>query len=447
MFRSVAGGACDCGDEFVMKPEGFCKNHQEKMKESASCDLIGREVPPPSLICMPQTIIPKLLYALTLALRARNFQGNDFAKALVCDVLIYLNDLGTLMQSILCDVLVNKNLYSTYMDSDNDSKEIYLVSYLEDLSQRYEKAVAEMQLKSILKELPREEESEYIISLDSVKEIDSFKTKLVHNTFLDELLFWTIMNEFPSEMVTFLLKMLPNEDYKIQFSKSFVKHYFRIAMLILYPTDRFKPNSNGEFQTNILANSVVHVSVQLFSNKNLALILCENRHLLYVIIISLKYGFEGDKRGFTGILQPNFDLVNMIVIDAPKKEGKSRYDITHHVVQCDHPILRYHRYWPIVSDLNNLFTHQEIVLLFLKDSTLVGMWLEFVMNFQTMNTNVFQTTVRDESYQFKAAFLAEFEICSTQMWTLLSHLKEEVCIFANSCVLNKINNIPFIVIY
>lgn len=428
MFRSVAGGACDCGDEFVMKPEGFCRNHREKMDEKANA--IVKEMPPPSLVCMPRTLIPKLLYALTLSLRARNFQGNDFTKALVCDVLIYLNDLGTLMQGILCDVLVHPGLYSTHMDQDNitNNKELYMASYLGDLSSRYQKAVAEMQLKSILSELPPEEESEYIINLPAVKSINSFKTKLLHTTFLDELLFWTIMNEFPSELVTFLLKMLPNDDYKVQFSKSFVKHYFRIAMLILYPTDRFKPNSNGEFQTNRLANSVVHVSVQLFSNKNLARILCEHRHLLYVIIISLKYGFEGDKRKFSGILKPNFPIIRNIAFDAPKIEGKNRYYVLHHVVECDQAILRFHRYWPIVSDLNNLFTHQEIVLLFLEDSTLVEMWLEFVMNFQTMNPNTFQTTARDENYQFKAAFLAEFEICSTQMWTLLGHLKEQVCI-------------------
>jgi E3 ubiquitin-protein ligase UBR3 len=27
MFRSGAGGACDCGDECVMNPLGFCKAH------------------------------------------------------------------------------------------------------------------------------------------------------------------------------------------------------------------------------------------------------------------------------------------------------------------------------------------------------------------------------------------------------------------------------------
>ena len=27
MFRSEAGGACDCGDPHVMSPSGFCPRH------------------------------------------------------------------------------------------------------------------------------------------------------------------------------------------------------------------------------------------------------------------------------------------------------------------------------------------------------------------------------------------------------------------------------------
>ena len=48
-----------------------------------------------------------------------------------------------------------------------------------------------------------------------IKDIESFKPVLVHRTFLDEIIFWTILNEFPSNLITFLLKMLPNEEYKV----------------------------------------------------------------------------------------------------------------------------------------------------------------------------------------------------------------------------------------
>lgn len=41
---------------------------------------------------------------------------------------------------------------------------------------------------------------------------------LKHKCFLEELLFWTIKYEFPQKMVTFLLNMLPDQDYKVFFS-------------------------------------------------------------------------------------------------------------------------------------------------------------------------------------------------------------------------------------
>ncbi len=44
---------------------------------------------------------------------------------------------------------------------------------------------------------------------------------LKHKCFLEELLFWTIKYEFPQKMVTFLLNMLPDQDYKV-FSLPFI---------------------------------------------------------------------------------------------------------------------------------------------------------------------------------------------------------------------------------
>lgn len=47
---------------------------------------------------------------------------------------------------------------------------------------------------------------------------------LKHKCFLEELLFWTIKYEFPQKMVTFLLNMLPDQDYKV----------FSLTWLILF---------------------------------------------------------------------------------------------------------------------------------------------------------------------------------------------------------------------
>lgn len=38
---------------------------------------------------------------------------------------------------------------------------------------------------------------------------------LVHKTFLEELVFWTVKFEFPQKVVCLLLNMLPDPDYKV----------------------------------------------------------------------------------------------------------------------------------------------------------------------------------------------------------------------------------------
>lgn len=191
-------------------------------------------------------------------------------------------------------------------------------------------------------------------------------------------------------------------------------------------------NSDRDIYYNKLANAVVHVSVQLFSNENLAFILCDRLKLLYTIIISLKFAIEGNRKDYLGILIPNKQLNPMDdATDSPEALSEARgfrqpfshrmaqrLRIEYHlegqplavhvskqdsssgqpasstvadstgdvpspvkhtvplVVSCDHNILRLHRFWPIISDLNNLFTHERIALSFLKDNNLIDLYLE-----------------------------------------------------------------------
>ena len=52
------------------------------------------------------------------------------------------------------------------------------------------------------------------------------------------------------------------------------------------------------------------------------------------------------------------------------------------VVDCTHPILKDHSYWPIVSDIINVFTHHDIAIYFLKDRRLIYFWSTIVSFFQ-----------------------------------------------------------------
>ncbi|OTF76140.1 hypothetical protein BLA29_008825, partial [Euroglyphus maynei] len=110
MFRSQAGGACDCGDSFVLKPEGFCRKHQQRNDLDVQ---YGKKIPPNSLLCIANEIVPRLLHYLVLYLRRKNFANNKKANALINDILIYLCDLGTLMQTIIYNSLTDPNSYQS----------------------------------------------------------------------------------------------------------------------------------------------------------------------------------------------------------------------------------------------------------------------------------------------------------------------------------------------
>lgn len=63
---------------------------------------------------------------------------------------------------------------------------------------------------------------------------------------------------------------------QVAFTKIFVKHYNRISKMLAKSTD-----------SDTLSNRVVHVSVQLFSNEDLAYEMTKNHDLLKIMITSL----------------------------------------------------------------------------------------------------------------------------------------------------------------
>ena len=48
-------------------------------------------------------------------------------------------------------------------------------------------------------------------------DVPTLNGPLVHKTFLDEIVFWTVKFEFPQELVCLLLNMRPDPDYEVSF--------------------------------------------------------------------------------------------------------------------------------------------------------------------------------------------------------------------------------------
>ncbi|XP_035263967.1 E3 ubiquitin-protein ligase ubr3 isoform X5 [Anguilla anguilla] len=433
MFRSQAGGACDCGDSNVMRESGFCRRHQLKT---------GENVPsiPQDLLLMSEFVLPRFIICIIQYLRdgytePDSSTDRDLQKVLqqLAPQISFLEELtkmGGAMRTVLTKILTNQQ---TFQDlSMGQEKNVYakknydkylsalrssgLVSAEETAVSGAGPGAAELAAAgtgagalSLLgiaaaaspDESAKEEEQDggqnvgkrKRVKLSSNTKDPTIMDTLKHKCFLEELLFWTIKYEFPQKMVTFLLNMLPDQDYKIAFTKTFVQHYAFIMKTLM--------KSN---ESDTMSNRIVHISVQLFSNEELARHMTEECQLLDIMVTVLLYMME-----------------SCLIKSELQDEENSR----HVVVNCAEALLKNNTYWPLVSDFINILSHQSVAKKFLEDHSLLMLWMSFVSFFQGMNLNKRELNehVEFESQTYYAAFAAELEACAQPMWGLITHCK------------------------
>ncbi|XP_001963942.3 E3 ubiquitin-protein ligase Ubr3 [Drosophila ananassae] len=376
MFLSQAGGACDCGDTSVMKAEGFCSDHGINNR-------VNRDPVPNNLLAVAEAIMPKLLFRLlqhfrehsdtSLQVHAKtSYSCEEFA-----NMLIDLNNMGEIMRKVMTRTLINPEVYAYFMEAPClDTRN---GRFLRANREKYEDAV---------NRFPNPEPP------DEYRDLPALGDKLVHTTLLEEFIFWTFKFEFPQTLVCFLLNMLPDQDYKEHLTRTFVMHYSRIPSVLEMSRD-----------PDTLSNRVVHMSVQLFSNESLALKMVNELSLLHVMIISLKL------------------MMSKILIQNTLHDPLKNF---HFVIDCTRQVMKDHCYWPLVSDFNNVLSHESVALVFLRDDNLIDMWFQFLQMLQGMNVNLRETAshVEFEPNSYYAAFSCELEASAYPMWSIISHLQD-----------------------
>uniref|UniRef100_T1JNI2 E3 ubiquitin-protein ligase n=1 Tax=Strigamia maritima TaxID=126957 RepID=T1JNI2_STRMM len=384
MFRSQAGGACDCGDSSVMKESGFCNRHGPRNQ-------LDKVTPPPDLFLLSEMMMPRLFLRLLRHFRDQNSQiyensaseAKEKLQKLFQDAESFIHmlhrcsEMGAAMRHVMAKVLTNADVYKQLNEvpSSSSSQE----HYIKRSNARYIEA---------LKSLP-------VPDLEfQVGGFPEMSSVLFHKTLLEELVFWTVKFEFPQKLVCLLLNMMPDTNYKDAFTRTFVQHYGCISLMLV--------NSND---ADTLSNRVVHVSVQLFSNEALTLQMANELHLLFIMVGSLRF------------------MMSQVLIPNTLQDTERNFN---YVVDCSRDIMKDHCYWPLVSDLNNVLSHRPVALKFMGDSTLLDLWFTFLSLFQGMNVNKRELLqhVEFEPNTYYAAFSAELEASAAPMWAMISHLKD-----------------------
>ncbi|GFT69321.1 e3 ubiquitin-protein ligase ubr3 [Nephila pilipes] len=258
MFRSQAGGACDCGDKSVMKESGFCQRHglqNQRNKPEA----------PPDLLCVAELLMPRLFLRLVQHLRENSEPDTHHTAMHFADGYLTLlqshSEMGAAMRMVMTQALINPQIY--YMLAVDCESGNHLQYRRESLSQYLN---ARNSLQSSNEDISTSDDRTAWYAADQLK----------NSSFLDELVFWTIKFEFPQKLVCLLLNMMPDLTYKEAFTKIFVKHYGLISKMLSKSKD-----------SETLSNRVVHVSVQLFSNEDLAYHMTKDFDLLQIMVDSL----------------------------------------------------------------------------------------------------------------------------------------------------------------
>ncbi|XP_052741571.1 E3 ubiquitin-protein ligase Ubr3 isoform X2 [Bicyclus anynana] len=377
MFLSQAGGACDCGDNSVMREDGFCSNHGNRFPRPGTA--------PAELMCVAEAMMPRLILRLLQHFRENStgVSNSDSYRVAVqeCEgyvqMLMEFNNMGDLMRAAMTKALINPQMYHNLVSPPFPETEYG--SYMAVSTTIYELAIDSFPAPD-----PPEE----------YRHFPALAPRLSHTTLLEEFIFWTFKYEFPQNVVCFLLNMLRDQDYKEHLTRTFVMHYARIPLVLENSAD-----------PDTLSNRVVHMSVQLFSNEALALRCVQQLHLLHVMVLSLRL------------------MMGKILVQNTLHDPDKNF---HYVIDCTKRVMKEHCYWPLVSDFNNVLSHRSVALLFLQDDALVNMWFEFLSMLQGMNVNVRETGghIEFEPSSYYAAFSCELEAAAYPMWSVLAHLSE-----------------------
>lgn len=184
-------------------------------------------------MCVAENMLPKMILRLLQHLREKSVPpppggadggGGSNYKVTVEEADAFLSllqdfcDMGTAMRNVIIRCLVSRKIYTslTCLPGGGEADSEY-VAYMRRSKERYEAALNALPVPELSKKYC---------------ECPTLTTRLVHTTFLDELLFWTVKYEFPQKLVCLLLIMLPDQHYKEVFTRAFVFHYWRMSTML-----------------------------------------------------------------------------------------------------------------------------------------------------------------------------------------------------------------------
>lgn len=179
----------------------------------------------------------------------------------------------------------------------------------------------------------------------------SYFPRLNINSRLDEFLFWMVKYQIPERLLKIFLMLLT----EIEFKKAMLPSFLQIYGMVVAQWSQTRASFERRHSLRL-----VHLSVQLFSNSQLAEQAIHQHQLLEMMLSSLFMTFASIKTNSQ--LQNPHENYHLVI--AEKSFSKSMH------------------YWPLISDWINILSHSFVSQTFLTDQRYFVTWIEMISWFQ-----------------------------------------------------------------
>ncbi|GMS84004.1 hypothetical protein PENTCL1PPCAC_6179, partial [Pristionchus entomophagus] len=260
-FFSREGGACDCGNEDVLKESGFCSSH------GAHAD---RPPPPPvTIVSLAELILLRVLFLVLDHFRKHTqnnrrervpkymLQGNADQVcgagkliALLQECVDYGGPIRDAFSRILIDPEIYKGIWAVPEEDIFDTLSTTSFRNFREMHKFFE-------------QMSRESLGHHM--LDSY--FSDFPKEAMRNTcLLHELLFWMRVHIFPQSLINLTLVFLGETEYRDEFARRF---------FLLYPwtsdsmMDACTQDGCDYKNISMASSRIIHISVQMLSSSAL----------------------------------------------------------------------------------------------------------------------------------------------------------------------------------
>ncbi|CAB3411128.1 unnamed protein product [Caenorhabditis bovis] len=425
-FFSKEGGACDCGNEDVIRPQGFCKFHGPHIVKPETNFLE---------VSLPEFIIVKLIVRIFLEWRGwfnrmvqnrtlsdgtfdpqfslGHFCTREYEKVIdLVRILQEMANYGGPMREAIARILLDADLYQALTEKTGD----HVVP----------NSPVEVNLDWRTRELFVKDRT----SLDLGDDLEMFP--LLQNdrgleckTLLDELTFWIIRQNFPQPLINFALSLLSEVEYRDAFALKFFTWYPLICSVIRELCNYQKTHGRDKDYIQGTCSRVVHVSVQMLSSSTLCLQLnekCDLVRTVYNVIRSLLC--EKMKNSFLTLDQSKYFHLHHDG-DPPQYYNDLKIiDIN------ESTTIQFHGYWFVMGDMQNLLSHPSIAVRAILDKkTFEDSYVKLLLSMQGMH-QVWRIVLgehvpHDTSDPVQKAYTLEFETLSTTLFNMISGIQLE----------------------